>query len=212
MSIGGALQKETWNKLRIALLAACALLGGPAARVQAHGGEDHGDQKVTAAPAGGGLLARVARAGDYEITLKQPNLEPDKETAARLFVTRYNTNEPIAKANVVLLMQDADGARESAAKEGATPGLYELKLPPLRSGTVRLSARVGANNATETADFGPVLVAAPPVTAPADGATWARTALLTLGWLTVFGLLAGFLWLMIRRARRGATEEEIAAA
>lgn len=176
-------------------------------RVAAHGGEDHSDQKVAVAPAGGGLVTRVVRVGEYEITLKHPNLAPDKAASTRLFVTRYETNEPVAKANVALLIQ-AEGAPSAAATESATTGLYELMLPPLRAGTVTLSARLTVNGTTQTAVFGPVTVAAPPATAPPDATSWARTALLVLVVLVGSGLLAGLVW---RLTRRGARPKVVAA-
>lgn len=194
------LQSKRW----VSRLGLCLVLGSTAIQVWAHGGEDHGEQKVAVASANGATLTRVARAGDYEITLKQPNLEPDHETTARLFVTRYETNEAIAKANVALLIQ-AEGAPSAVVKESATPGLYEVTLPPLRAGTVSLTARLTVNGATETANFGAVTVAAPPTPAPADKTLWARTALLILGVLALVGTLGWWLWRLLRRTRTKQT-------
>ncbi|MGI8467163.1 MAG: hypothetical protein ACR2N3_01800, partial [Pyrinomonadaceae bacterium] len=66
--------------------------------VFAHGGVD--DEKPAATPVSNqkGMVVRTARAGDFEVLLKHSLLEPDTETAAKLFITRFATNEPFADA------------------------------------------------------------------------------------------------------------------
>ena len=69
------------------------------APIFAHGGEDHGDAKPAVTSNQKGMVARTARAGEFEILLKHSPLEPDTETAAKLFITRFATNEPFADPN-----------------------------------------------------------------------------------------------------------------
>ena len=51
-------------------LAGALVAVGSVSPTQAHGGEDHGDEKPAATQTNANVTVRVARAGDYEITLK----------------------------------------------------------------------------------------------------------------------------------------------
>lgn len=181
--------------------------------VMAHGGEDHGDKKVEAAPAGAGMIARVVRVGDYEVTIKYPNVEPDKETAARVFLTRFATNEPVADAKIVLLMQGVDGVpAEVSTTPSATPGLYEVKLPPMPQGDCKLTARVDINGSAMTADFGTMQIKMPEAAALTGGALWARTVLIVLAGLLLLGLLAAAVYFTLPQVRRNRFKGETATA
>ncbi|MBA3438646.1 MAG: hypothetical protein H0T92_02090 [Pyrinomonadaceae bacterium] len=179
--------------------------------VYAHGGEDHGDEKAPVVSAGAGMVTRVARIGDYEVTVKHPSLAPDKELAARLFVTRFATNEPIGNAQVVITLIGEEGAPvEAAAYAGSTPGIYEVKLPPLPGGKYKLAARVRIGGETETAQYGAVEVAASPPAAVDSESGWARTALIVLGSLAGLGLAVTGVYRVLRSARRDRIKGEAA--
>lgn len=153
----------------------------------AHGDEDHGDKKKAVA-AGPGMIARTARVGDYEVMVKHPSLEPLHELAARVFVTRYVTNEPVKDASVTLVIA-AKGKEpvKVAAKASAHPGEYEVSLPPLDAGTYNFSAVIAAGGTNETASYGAVAVETPKPMAESGGLVETKN-----GWLLALtlGLLA----------------------
>ncbi|MDQ3256678.1 MAG: hypothetical protein M3R15_22775, partial [Acidobacteriota bacterium] len=86
--------KFYFRRLAAILIIVAALTAVLPATSLAHEGEDHGESKAPVIAAGAGMVTRTARAGDWEITLKHSPLEPDKEIPARVFVTRFETNEP----------------------------------------------------------------------------------------------------------------------
>jgi len=194
-------------------LTAAVLLMTPARIASAHGGEDHGDQKVQTVSAVANMTTRAVHAGDYEVAIKYPNIVPDQETVARIFITRFDTNEPITKAKVIMLLESAGRTPvEVTATTTTTPGSYEVKLPPTPQGDAKLSARVETGGATEVASFGTVKVATPQAQATVDGALWARTALMALGLTSLACLFAALIFVAISRARRERMRTETATA
>jgi len=157
------------------------------------------------------MIVRVARVGDLEIVIKDPPIEPDKETAARVFVTRFATNEPVSGAKVVVVLQGTTPI-EVGAVASTTPGMYEVKLPPLPLGQYKLLARIEHDGENETAEYGSLAVAPLPVPLTSAVATWARTALLVLGGLTVLGVLGAFIYKLLPAVRRSRIRGEVAAA
>ena len=185
-------------------------------QVFAHGDEDHGDQKPQTVSSGTNMIIHVARAGDFEVVIKHAPVEPDKEMVARLFVSRFANNEPVSSANaIVTLTSDSGAPVELTAAAGATPGMYEVKLPPLPKGQYKLAARINSNGAAKTATLSALEVAPRPVTATGAIATWARTALIVLGvfvFLSIIGLLGVVMYRSSRASRREHIEGETAAA
>ncbi len=175
-----------------AILIVAALTAVLPATSLAHEGEDHGESKAPVVAVGAGMVTRTARAGDWEIVIKHPSLEPDKETSARVFVTRFETNEPIANAQVRVTLTGAAAPLEAIATAGANSnigaGVYEVKLPPLPRGEYKLAAQVGANGASQTAQFGATQVAPAPPAQVESSSGWARTALIALALLAALGL------------------------
>ena len=157
------------KRLSAALLAFLMLAFQPA--IFAHGDEDHGGKKPAVA-AGPGMIARTARAGDYEVMMKHPVLEPLHEHAARVFVTRYATNEAVKGATVNLVIAVKGKAPiKVAAKASANSGEYELILPPLDAGAYNFTAEVGVAGARGTANYGAVAIEPPQPTETDSG--WA---------------------------------------
>ena len=194
-------------------LMAAALLLMPTGIASAHGGEDHGDQKVQTVSAAANMTIRAVRAGDYEAAIKYPNIVPDRETVARVFLTRFDTNEPVTKAKITLLLEGTGRAPvEVAATATATPGSYESKLPPTPPGDIKLSARIETGGATEVATIGAIKVAPPQAEAAADGALWARTALIVMGLVALVSLFAALIFIAVSRARRDRVRTETATA
>ena len=191
-----------------------ASLGATPVAVFAHGGEDHDEKKATAVSAGPGMVARVARVGDFEVVIKHPAVEPDKETAARVFVTRFGTNEPIGGAKIIIAMEGGGSSApiEATVAPSNTPGLYEVKLPPLPKGQYELSARVEIAGGVQTAQYGALEVAPPPPGSAESASSWARTALLGLALLIGIGFAGVVIYRAAQFARRNRIKGEAATA
>ena len=127
----------------------------------AHEGHDDGAKKP-AVTAEAGMVARTVRIGDYEVMMKHLALEPLHEHPARLFITRYATNEPVkeATANLVIAAKGKEPIKV-AAKPSARAGEYELTLPPLDSGNHSFSVVVKVGGVEQTASYGAVAIEAP---------------------------------------------------
>lgn len=196
----------------VVLLALMLALLMPGARVFAHGDEDHGDKKAPVVTSGTGMVTRVARAGDFEVTIKHAPVEPDMGVAARLFVTRYETNEPIDKARISVVLGDGGSIPEVAATATRTPGIYEVMLPPLPKGQYKLAARLDVSGTGGTAQFAAVEVAPAPPPAVESGSSWARAALLALALLLALGVAGAVVYRAVQSARRDRVKREPIAA
>lgn len=154
----------------------------------AHGDDDHGDKKK-AVVTDAGMLARTARAGEYEVMLKHPAFEPLHEQAAKIFITSYATNEPVkdAAANLVIAVK-GKAPVTVAAKSSARAGEYELTLPPLDSGVYGFSVVVKVGGVEQTASYGAVAVETPK---PAAASGNPGAAMNLLFWLLGVLLLSG---------------------
>ncbi|MBA3320576.1 MAG: FixH family protein, partial [Pyrinomonadaceae bacterium] len=161
---------------------------------------------------GTGTITRVARAGDFEVTIKHPPIEPDKEIAARVFVTRFETNEPVEKAKITLLFTSGGAPVEATAEAANTPGMYEVKLPPMPQGDYKLAARVEGGGGTQTVEYGAIKVAPAPPAQAENSSSWARTALIALASLVGLGIAGFLLYRVAQYARRNRSEGETATA
>ena len=178
----------------------------------AHGGEDHGaEQHPVIASTGAGTVTRTARAGEWEIVIKHPPLEPDRELAARVFITQFETNEPIGNAQVRIIISGSSSGGapfEVTASASQTAGAYDLRLPSLPEGEYQLAAQIGANGANQTARFGALRVA-PAAPLPTESvSTWARTVLLAVALLVGFGLI-GVIALRVAQSSRRKEEASV---
>jgi hypothetical protein len=182
-------------------------------QVNAHGGEDHSEKKAPTVSTGTNMIVRAEHVGDLEVTIKHPPLEPDRELAARVFVTRYGTNEPITGAKVVVVFTAAGGVPvEAKAVASNTPGIHEVKFSPMPRGDYTLVARVEVGGETQAVEFGTINVAPLPPTAAADESSWTRAALLALGMLVGLGFLGLVLYRAAEPARRDRIKGEAATA
>ena len=155
----------------------------------AHEGHDDGAKKAAVA-ADSGMIARTVRVGDYEVMMKHPALEPLHEHSARLFITRYASNEPIkeATANLIIAAKGKEPIKV-AAKPSARAGEYELTLPPLDSGNFSFSVIVKTGGVEQTADYGAVTVETLKTAAVASNLADTGNALLwSLGVLLLTGV------------------------
>ncbi len=206
----------TKKQLLVTIIALLFTLTAPADSAFAHGGEDHGDVKPQSVSPGTNMVVHVARAGDFEVVIKHAPIEPDQEMVARVFVSRFANNEPVTGAKpVVTLTIDGGSPMELTAAAGATPGMYEVKLPPLPKGQYKLSARVDYKGESESAEYGSLQVSPQPVAASAVVASWARSALIALGGLlgiALIGLIGFVIYRAAQASRRARIEGEAAAA
>lgn len=185
------------ERLSVALSALLMLMLAPA--IFAHGDEDHGDKKPVASVETG-MIARTARAGDYEVLLKHPALDPLHERTARIFITRYDTNEPVKDAAVKLGITSKEGAPVNVnAKPSSRPGEFEIVLPPLDRGSYNLSVDVSAGGTNGTAEFGAVTIEEAKAAATAgsgnESGVWGASLwLLGLAALAIAGLKGFLIW------------------
>lgn len=186
------------QNLVMALSLISLIITGDAAQVFAHGGEDHGDEKPKVATTAKGTVSHTARLGDLEIMLKHPTLAPDAASDARLFITKFQTNEAFAAVNPAIEIESAGGAVTQAAVEKTdTAGSFAVKIPALPDGTYTVRAKITYKGETDTATFSGVEVALPSAETAGNGASWLSTALLFVVGATVlglFGILFYFAW------------------
>lgn len=170
--------------------------------VFAHGGVD--DEKPAATPVSNqkGMVVRTARAGDFEVLLKHSLLEPDTETAAKLFITRFATNEPFADAKPTVEITTKDGKTFEASEiKSDAPGSFTFNLPPLPEGTYTISARLNVAGKTDTATFSSVSVEHAEAASLAGLGSWVRTGLMILTAAVVLGLFGGLMFYAFRFAQ-----------
>lgn len=195
----------------ILIVGIIALLASPLP-IFAHGGEDHGDEKPKTATTAAGTVSRTVRLGDFEITLKHSALEPDTAAPARLFVTKFATNEAVDEAVPTIEIESASGSVTQIAAEKTAAGSYNLKIPALTEGNYNVRANLKSGNKIDTATFSGVEVAHPATETAESGASWLNTALLYLVGaivLGLFGILFYFVWRMADEKQIG--EETVSA-
>ena len=206
------------SKLRSLVLALSVLslaLFGNAARVLAHGGEDHGDEQPKVASTGKGTVSRTLRLGDLELTLKHPVLEPDTATAARLFITKYETNEAAGDVAPAVEIESSGGAvTQVTVEKTETAGSYNLKIPALTEGSYTLRAILKKGETSSTATYSGIEVvhAEGSQTAAAGGASWLGSALFYLVGLIILGLFASLFYFAWRMAAEKQVREKTVEA
>lgn len=87
-----------------------ALMFGNGALVLAQGGEDHGEAKPKSTANAKGEISHSARLGELDVMVKHPVLEPERPTTGSLFITRFETNEPVKNALATVELESAGGA------------------------------------------------------------------------------------------------------
>jgi hypothetical protein len=130
--------------------------------VQGHGGEDH-VESVAQTSSAGETITHLARTGDFELFFKHMPVTPDRATAADIFLSRYETNEPVGGARIEITFAGPSEAKVEA-KPNDLAGRYGVELPPLARGEYRISARVEMDGRSSVVDLGTLDVA--PVTMP----------------------------------------------
>ncbi|HEY0658780.1 MAG TPA: hypothetical protein VGD05_09910 [Pyrinomonadaceae bacterium] len=166
-----------------------------------HGGEDHGEAKLQTSVKQN-IETRTAVTDNFEILLKTPLLEPDKEIAGKLFLTSHETNEPIDKAKITLLVEGEEGKKtETIVNPTDNKGVYRLVIPPLPQSTVKLSVRINHSGKDETVNFGTAKIKPAAIEPSAENTSWARNALFGLGAIGLLILLGFFAYLLFKNFR-----------
>jgi len=101
----------------------------------AHGDENHGNEQLVEA---GKVITRVLKIGDYEVLLKHPLILPDVETVAKIFLTKYETNEPVAASLEIEIEGDNGSIIQVRNQIRNQVGSYDLVIPALAEGRYKI--------------------------------------------------------------------------
>ena len=177
-----------------------------------HGGEEHGDSQPKTVPSEKGSILHTSRIGELEVMIKHPFLEPDTATSAKLFLTKYATNESSDKATAVIEMESSNGSvTQIAVEKTDVAGSYNLKIPALPEGSYTMRAKITYSGETDTATFSGLKVEHP-AAETATGMSWPRTILIFLTGSFVFALFAGLMYFVWRFAGESEIRNETASA
>jgi len=188
------------------------LILGSNFQIFAHGGEDHGDSQPKTAVSDKGTVSHTSRIGELELMIKHPAIEPDTATLARLFITRYSTNEAADKVTAVIEFESPSGAVTQVGVEKVdAAGSYILKIPALPDGSYTMRAKITYGGETDTATFSGVTVSHPAAEA-ATGMTWLRSILMVLVATVVLALFAGLAYFVWRSADEGEIRNDTVSA
>ena len=203
--------KSIHSKIIFSALLVFATIGNPLMSF-GHGGEDHGDSQPKTAPSEKGSISRTARIGELEVMIKHPFLEPDTATSAKLFLTKYATNESSDKATAVIEMESSSGSvTQIGVEKTDVAGSYNLKIPGLPEGSYTMRAKITFSGETDTATFSGLKVEHP-AAETATVMSWPRTILIFLTGSFVFALFAGLMYFVWRFAGESEIRNEIASA
>ena len=202
------IRKTVAGWLLVSFIAFC----GSGLQVFAHGGEDHGDSKPKTGVSDKGTVLHTSRIGELELMIKHPAIEPDTPTLARLFITKYSTNEAADKVTAVIEIESQSGAVTQVAVEKLdVAGSFNLKIPALPEGSYAMRAKITYGGETDTATFSGVTVSHPAAEAP-PGMTWLRSILMVLVTTVLLVLFAGLAYFVWRSADEGEIRNEAVSA
>lgn len=190
------------------------LLAGSTLQIFAHGGEDHGDEKPKTETTGQGTVSRVVRLGDLEVMLKHPVFAPDTATTARLFVTKFETNQGFAEVSPAIEIESANGlVTQAKVEKTETAGVFNVSFLALPQGTYTIRAKLTHGGETDTATFSGVEVTSNPTASAENGEmSWARTFLIAFIFLIVLGLFGGLTFFVLRFSASEPLKEETVSA
>lgn len=188
------------TKLMAFILALMFLAAGNFERIFAHGGEDHGDAKPKTETTDKGTVSHSSRLGDLEVMLKHPLFKPDTATEARLFVTKFETNEAFKDVSPAVEIESANGSvTQGTIEKSETPGIFGVKFPALPEGTYTIRTKLTHDGETDTATFSGVDVKNQPLAETANGGmSWLRTVLIGFIFLIVLGLFGALSYFVLR--------------
>ena len=144
-------------------------------------------------------------------------LEPDAATSAKLFITKFETNEAVADAVPTMEVESSGGSvTQVAVEKSDVAGIYNLKMPALAEGNYTIRTSLKSAKGSDTATFSNVEVAHSEATdaeTTGSATSWLGTILLFLVGaivLALFGSLFYFAWRMAAGEKR-IGEEAVSA-
>lgn len=189
-------------------------IAGNALQIFAHGGEDHGDQKPKTETTDKGTVSHSSRLGELEVMLKHPVFAPDTATTARLFVTKFETNQGFADVAPAIEIESASGSVTVATvAKTDTAGIFNVSFPALPQGTYTIRTKLTHGGETDTATFSGVEVKnVSAVSAENGGMSWARTVLIGFVFTVVLALFGGLIYFVLRMGASEPLNEETVTA
>lgn len=200
--------RQTRVIVALILISSVFLFGGVPG-IFAHGGEDHGDTQSQIVATNKGI-SRSARLGEVEIAVKHPVLDPDVAANGLLFITKYETNEAVDKAEPTVEIENAGGTvTQVAVTRSEIPGTFTLKLPPMPEGNYTMRVKVMYSGETDTLTLSGVNVShAEPGADGSSSISWFRSILLVFTGIFVLVLFAGLFYFVWRTADTGDGSRE----
>lgn len=176
--------------------------------VFAHGGEDHGDAKPKSTANAKGIVTHSSRLGEIEIMVKHPDLEPDKATEGRLFLTSFATNAPFSGANATVEIESENGNVYTVAIESSEQaGSYALKIPAMPLGVYKMLASVSHGGETDATTFSGLQVKVPVLVVEGETSWLTQTAIFLVFGLVIV-LLGGLIYVVWRFAGGPSVNED----
>ena len=201
------IRKPRLKSAAVGLLLAVLTSGGVS--VFAHGGEDHGDEKAQPQTTAKGTVSRTARAGDLEVMIKHPQLEPDTELHGRLFITKFATNEPVEGSDISAEIESLDGSIQPVPVEKTdTKGSYTLAIPATPEGNYTVRVKLTADGKADTVSFSSVKFEHPAAETSGSGFAWLTTILFLLAGIAVLGMFACLVYFVWRLAGEKQVSDE----
>lgn len=190
------------------------LLAGNALQIFAHGGEDHGDAKPKTETSDKGTVSHSSRVGDLEVMLKHPLFAPDTATTARLFVTKFETNEGLGEVTPAIEIESSNSSvTEAKIEKSETAGVFNVSFPALPQGTYTIRTKLVHNGETDTATFSGVEVKPTPIILAENGQmSWLQTLLIAFIFLIVLGLFGGLTYFVLRLSKGNTITEDTVSA
>lgn len=190
------------------------LLAGNTLQIFAHGGEDHGEEKPKTETTDKGTVSHSSRLGDLEVMLKHPVFAPDTATTARLFVTKFETNQGFADVTPSIEIESSSSSvTEAKVEKTDTAGVFNVSIPALPKGTYTIRTKLTHGGETDTATFSSVEVTSTPTATTESGEmSWMRTILIAFIFLIVLGLFGGLTFFVLRFSASEPLKEETVTA
>jgi hypothetical protein len=135
----GAWHRVPGTKVRfLMILILCGILLNFA---QAHEGEKHAEPEAASVPIPTeGLETASATSDTFELVIKHPLLEPNKNEKLTLYLNDFASNEPIPEATILIHLQEAK--EPITATPTNVPGIYEATLSFPTQGDAVLTASI----------------------------------------------------------------------
>lgn len=184
------------------------------AQIFAHGGEDHAEDKPKTAMTDTGTVSHFSRLGNLEVLLKHPAFEPDTATSARLFVTKFESNEGFGEVTATVEFEAANGSVVQATIEkDATTGIFSVRIPPLPEGNYKIRVNLAHGGETDTATFSGIEVSGHSETAvTTNEMSWARTILIGALFTIVILLFGALIYFVLKLNEDEMPGDEIVSA